>query len=412
MTTREQAIAAKQTCLALRTMREGQKNKILATIRDRIKDHHGAIIEANKIDLEAAEKENLSPALIDRLRLTEERLFGIESSIDTLIALDDPIGRGVCWQRPNGLKIKRIRVPLGLLCMVYEARPNVTVEAATLSLKSGNACILRGSRSAMHSNLELVTLMREALQEHQVDPNAVTMVEDLSRSSVQELAEMRGVVDCMIPRGGAGLIQSVVAMAKVPVIETGVGNCHIYIDDTALEEVARNIVLNAKIQRPGVCNAVETLLIHQDWDISFTKGLLLELHSAGVELRGCAKARAIGIPMEVATEDDWADEFHDTILAVKIVETLDEALAHINLFTTGHTEAIVSRNVEAIERFQEELDSCAININASTRFTDGGEYGFGAEIGISTQKLHARGPLGLPELTSTKYIVEGQGHIR
>ena len=404
--------AAKAAAPVLGRTSTAERNACLAAMAAALDDAHDVILDANAADLDAARDEGVSSALQDRLTLTGPRLDAIAGALRDLVDLPDPIGvldRG--FTLPNGLEVRQVRVPLGVVAMVYEGRPNVTVDAAGLAVKSGNACVLRGSRTARHSNTALAGLLRGALEGQGLPADAVTLIADTSRDSVTELARARGLVDLLIPRGGAGLISTVVEQASVPVIETGVGNCHVYVDRAADLDKARAIVLNAKTQRPSVCNAAETLLVHREVADTLLPQLAAELVDAGVELRGDVAAQQLAV-MSPASEEDWSTEYLDLILAVAVVEDLDAALAHIAAYGTLHTEAIVTEDRAAARRFAAEVDAAAVMVNASTRFTDGGEFGFGAEIGISTQKLHARGPMGLAELTSTKYIVDGEGQVR
>lgn len=404
--------AAKAAAPALARASTAQKDAALEAAAARLDAAHDQILEANAADLETARAEGTSKALIDRLTLTPERIAGCAQGLRDVVGLIDPVGQVVRgFTRPNGLQIREIRVPLGVIAMVYEGRPNVTVDAAGLAIKSGNACVLRGSSTAKHSNAALAELLREALVESGLPADAVTFVTDTSRESVKELGRARGLVDLLIPRGGAGLIQAVVGDSQVPVIETGVGNCHVYVDAAADLDAARAIAVNAKTHRPSVCNAAETLLVHRDIAETYLPAVARELVDAGVELVGDEAACAL-TGAAAASEDDWDTEFGDLRMAVGVVDSLDEAIAHIARHGTRHTEAIVTNDRAASRRFSTEVDAAAIMVNASTRFTDGGEFGYGAEVGISTQKLHARGPMALPELTTTKYIVEGDGQVR
>ena len=404
--------AAKRASRSVASLSTLQKNALLHDIADAIDRQVGEIQEANLRDIDRGRENGLSDALLDRLRLTEERIAALSSGLRQLATLRDPVGETVAgWTLPNAVEVRKVRVPLGVVAMVYEARPNVTVDAAGLALKSGNACVLRGSSSALDSNKVLARIIREQLIANDVPEDAVCLIEDPSHDSVQELMEARGLVDLLIPRGGASLIQRVVRGAQVPVVETGVGNCHVYVDRAADLSEALAIVMNAKVQRPSVCNAAETLLVHRDIAEEFLPKVAAELESAGVELRGDARAREIHEMVE-ATDEDFATEFLDLILAVGVVDDLDAAIAHIDHYGTLHTEAIVTEDLSAARRFQQQVDAAAVMVNASTRFTDGEQFGFGAEIGISTQKTHARGPMALPELTSIKYLVVGDGQVR
>ncbi|MFO8074621.1 MAG: glutamate-5-semialdehyde dehydrogenase [Egibacteraceae bacterium] len=409
---RDACAAAKAAAPALAQTSTAQRDAALEAMAAALEAEQSRVLEANAADLATAREEGVSTALQDRLTLTPERLDAIAAALRELIDLPDPIGvvaRG--FTLPNGLEVRQVRVPLGVVAMVYEGRPNVTVDAAGLAIKSGNACVLRGSRTAINSNTALAGILREALAGQGLPADAVSLIGDTSRDSVAELGHARGLVDLLIPRGGAGLINAVVEQSSVPVIETGVGNCHVYIDRAADLAQARAIVHNAKTHRPSVCNAAETLLVHADVAAELLPDLAAELAGAGVELRGDERARSHAT-MHPATEQDWDTEYLDLVLAVGVVDGLDEAIAHVAAHGTGHTEAIVTEDRGAARRFTAEVDAAAVMVNASTRFTDGGEFGFGAEIGISTQKLHARGPMGLAELTTTKYVVEGDGQVR
>ncbi len=375
-------------------------------------DHERAfILQENEKDMAQGCKQGLSPALLDRLQLTNERLDQIIDGVRQVASLPDPVGEIIAeWTRPNGLRIQTVRVPLGVIGMVYEARPNVTVDAASLCLKTGNAVLLRGSTSALHSNKALVRVMKEALRTTTVPETAIELLEDTSRETAQHMFRLNEYLDVLIPRGGAGLIRSVVENATVPVLETGVGNCHIFIDESAERQMAIDIVLNAKLQRPSVCNAVETVLIHERWP--YADDLLETLHARGVELRGDQRLASAYPFVSEATEDDWYTEYLAPILAVKLVADVDEAIGHIRRYGTKHSEAIITENEANVRRFFQAVDAAVLYHNASTRFTDGEQFGYGAEIGISTQKLHARGPMGLVAITTTKSLVYGTGQIR
>ncbi len=371
------------------------------------------VLDANAADVRAAESAGTAAAQVDRLSLTPGRLEAIVEACEHVASLPDPLGRVLGgWTLAAGPRVTKLTVPFGVVGIVYESRPNVTVDAAALALKAGSAVVLRGSTSALGSNRALVASMRRSLQAAGLPADAVQLVDSPDRSLVTELLRANGLVDLVIPRGGAGLIRHVVENATVPVIETGVGNCHVYVDAGADLEAASSIVLNAKTQRPGVCNAAETLLVHEAEARSLLPSLAAQLMEAGVELRGCERARALVPGMTPATEADWETEYLDLKLAVRVVASLDEALGHIARYGTRHSEAIVTRSLQSAERFRREVDAAAVFVNASTRFNDGFEFGFGAEIGISTQKLHARGPMGLAELVTYKYLVEGDGQIR
>jgi glutamate-5-semialdehyde dehydrogenase len=388
-----------------------EKNEALANMADFILSRKESILNENAKDIKIGEEKGLSPSLLDRLLLTEERIEQIAAGIRQLIKLEDLIGETIeSWVRPNGLKIQTVRVPLGVVGMVYEARPNVTVDAGSLCLKAGNAVLLRGSSSALNSNKELVKVMREALSSSAIPEDAVQLLEDTSRETAGEMFKLNQYLDVLIPRGGAGLIQSVVQNATVPVLETGVGNCHVFIDETAEERMAIEIALNAKLHRPSVCNAAETVLIHEKWH--YVRELLISLYDKGVELRGDERISSIYSFVKQATEEDWKKEYLAPILAVKLVSDVREAIEHIDQYGTKHSEAIISENSQNVRLFFQAVDAAVLYHNASTRFTDGEQFGYGAEIGISTQKLHARGPMGLRALTTTKAIVIGTGQIR
>ncbi len=393
------------------------KDRALLAIADALDAAQEAIVTANAIDVAAAREAGTDASIIDRLTLDAGRLAAVADAVRDVAALADPVGdvvRG--YTRPNGLRITQVRVPFGVVAMVYEARPNVTVDAAALALKSGNVALLRGSASAYRTNTELVRVMRDAVVSAGLPADAVQLVPGTSHESVRELMTARGLVDVIIPRGGAGLINAVVEHATVPVIETGIGNCHVYVDASADLAKALAIVVNAKTQRWTVCNTAETVLVHADVAEAFLPMLAGAFRDAGVTIHGDPAfeqaAAAAGAEHRPATDEDWAAEYYSLDMAARVVPSIDEAITHIRRWTTGHTEAIVADSAMAIARFTSEVDAAAIMVNASTRFTDGGEFGFGAEIGISTQKLHARGPMGLQELTSTKWIVVGDGHVR
>ena len=371
------------------------------------------LLAANRADVEAGEAGGMRDSLLDRLRLTEGRINGMAQALREVAEAPDPVGRVLSGEvRPNGLQIQKITVPLGVIGIIYEARPNVTSDAAGLCLKAGNAVILRGGKEAFRSNLAVAQVLRDALEESGLPADCVQLVEDTSRQSAQELMGLTGYLDVLIPRGGAGLIRAVKENSRVPVIETGVGNCHAYVDAAADLDMAADIVYNAKCSRPSVCNAIETLLVHEKIAGEALPRIKSRLDEKQVELRGCDKTRAILPGIAAAAEEDWATEYNDYILAVKVVGSLEEALGHIAKYSSGHSEVIVTEDYSAAQRFLEEVDSAAVYVNASTRFTDGGEFGLGAEIGISTQKLHARGPMGLEQLTSTKFLVRGKGQVR
>lgn len=391
-----------------------KKNDALRAIAKALIENQDAIIAANKVDLDNGEKNGLSAALIDRLRLDEGRIKGVADGVLEVAALQDPIGTVISGStRPNGMEITKIRVPLGVIGIIFESRPNVTVDAAVLCLKSGNAVILRGGKEAINSNKCLAKIMQDAIESAGLDRNSVQLIEDTTRQSSVELMELTEYLDVLIPRGGKGLIRAVVENAKVPVIETGAGNCHVYVDESADINMAADIIYNAKTSRPSVCNAIETILVHENIAEKALPVIKARLDEKNVELRGCEKTAAIlGDCVVPAEESDWETEYGDYILAVKVVSSLDEAIEHIAKYSTGHSECIVTNDYKNAKKFTASVDSAAVYVNVSTRFTDGGMFGLGAEIGISTQKLHARGPMGLNELTSMKFIIEGDGQVR
>lgn len=391
-----------------------EKDVALLAIAKALRENSDKIISANNADIENGKKAGLTDSLLDRLRLTEERIEGMADGVEQVAALKDPVGRVLDGSTlKNGLKIEKVTVPMGVIGIIYEARPNVTSDAAALCLKAGSAVILRGGKEAINSNKAIAEVMRNAIEQAGFPADCVALVEDTSRDSATELMQLTDYLDVLIPRGGAGLIKSVVNNAKVPVIETGVGNCHIYVDDNADIDMAKNIIFNAKTSRPSVCNAIETVLVHKDIAEKALPQIKAELDKKNVEIRGCDKTRKIlGDCVVTATEEDYANEFLDYILAVKVVDGLDGALDHIAKYSTGHSECIITSSFENANKFTACVDSAAVYVNASTRFTDGGEFGLGAEIGISTQKLHARGPMGLNELVSSKFIIKGNGQIR
>lgn len=391
-----------------------KKDDALNAIANALRENSDRIIKANDIDIENGEKSGLTKSLLDRLRLTEERINGMADGVSEVASLADPVGRVLDGRTlKNGLQIEKVTVPMGVIGIIFEARPNVTSDAAALCLKAGSAVILRGGKEAINSNKAISEIMRDAIESTGLPRDCVSLVEDITRQSATELMQLSDYLDVLIPRGGAGLIKSVVENAKVPVIETGVGNCHVYVDKSADVDMAKSIIFNAKTSRSSVCNAIETVLVHKDIAEKALPKIKAELDKMNVEIRGCETTRAIlGESVVPATENDYAIEFLDYILAVKVVESLDDALAHISKYSTGHSESIITSDYESANKFTACVDSAAVYVNASTRFTDGGEFGLGAEIGISTQKLHARGPMGLNELTSSKYIIRGNGQIR
>ena len=394
------------------------KNEALAAIAAALLQQTDRILQANAEDLAAAVQNNMTESLQDRLRLTPARMQGMADAIEKLIAMDDPVGVVESGSvRPNGLQILKTRVPLGIIGIIFESRPNVTVDAATLCLKAGNAVILRGGKEAIHSNTCLMNVMREAVESVGLPADIMQLVEDTSRQTASDMMQLNGYLDVLIPRGGAGLIQAVVKQATVPVIETGVGNCHVYVDSCldgdADYEMAVRIIDNAKTQRPSVCNAIEGLLVHEAVAEKLLPMVQKALTVHNVTIYGCEKTRAIlGDSVLPATETEYATEFLDYKISVKVVSDLEEAIAHITKYGIKHSECIVTRSLNAAKKFQQQVDAAAVYVNASTRFTDGGEFGYGAEIGISTQKLHARGPMGLHELTTVKYLINGDGQIR
>ena len=406
------AILAKQASLEMALVTTEIKNAFLQSLATLLREHSEFILDENEIDIQN-NQERLSPALIDRLRLNENRIEAMAKGCEDIIALNDPNGSVIEeFTRPNGLDIQKIRVPLGVIAMIYEARPNVTIDAAALCLKAGNAVILRGGKEAYHSNKYLVSLIKEALIRNAISPDSVQFIEDNDRTLALELMQDREHIDVLIPRGSAKLIQSVIENAKVPVLETGVGNCHIYVEQSADLRKALAIVINAKCSRPGVCNAAEKCLVDQSIAPQFLDLLIPALKEANVEIRACAKTKELYPDLILASTEDWETEYLDLIIGVKIVNGLQEAIEHIQAYGTKHSESIVTQDLLAAQRFQKEIDAAAVYVNASTRFTDGSEFGYGAEIGISTQKLHARGPMGLNELCTIKYLINGDGQVR
>ena len=406
-------INAKEAEKTLMVASSEKKNQALKKIAEGLIENTDKIIEANKVDLENGEKNGMAKSMLDRLKLDKERIEGMAKGVLDVATLPEPVGRILsATERPNGLRIEKVSTPIGVIAVIFEARPNVTSDAAALCLKSGNTVILRGGKEAINSNKTIAKVMRQAVKEAGMPEDVIQLVEDTSRESANELMKMNEYVDVLIPRGGAGLIQAVVKNATVPVIETGVGNCHIYIDKNADLKKAVDIVFNAKTSRPSVCNAAESLLIHKDIAKEALVAIKNKLDEKDVTLVGDSKAREIIPDMEKATDADWATEYLDYKMSVKLVDSVEEAIDHIYKYSTGHSECIVTENAGTAEKFMNQVDSAAVYLNASTRFTDGGEFGFGAEIGISTQKLHARGPIGLPELQSFKYKIYGDGQIR
>ena len=408
---------AKEASRTLGRLDSATRDAALEAIAAALEARVDEIVEANALDLKAGEEAQLSSALMDRLKLTPERVAAIARGVREIAALRDPVGEVLeGFRLPNGLDVRKVRVPLGVVAVVYESRPNVTIDCTALAIKSGNAIVLRGSSMADNSNAILAELAREAVASVGVPPEAVALVAGGGREELREVATQTGVIDLLIPRGGDGLKKALMEYATVPVIYAASGNCHVYVDSSADLEKARAIALNAKVQRPGVCNAAESLLVHSDVAAEFLPGVVRDLRDAGVELRVDGRARAAsggdGDTLVEATEEDWATEYLDLILAVKVVDSVDEAIAHVNRYGSGHSEAIVTDSESASRAWIESVDAAVVYVNASTRFTDGGEFGMGAEIGNSTQKLHARGPIGLRELCTYKYVVEGSGQIR
>jgi glutamate-5-semialdehyde dehydrogenase len=404
---------AKEAARRLAYLPTDVKDAALVAMAEALLRHTEAILEANEVDVRAGRERGLSRALMDRLLLTPERIQDMAEGLRVLTNLPDPVGEVVAmWTRPNGLMIGQMRVPLGVVGIIYEARPNVTVDAAGLCLKAGNAVLLRGGSEAINSNRAITEVIAGAAVRAGLPEGSIQLIEVTDRAAVNVMLRLNEYLDVLIPRGGAELIRTVVENATVPVIETGVGNCHVYVDDEADLAMAREIVINAKCQRPGVCNAMETLLVHQKVAPQFLPEMLETLRQMGVEIRGCPFTKELVPWVNPATEEDWATEYLDLILAVRVVRDLDEALDHIFRYGTRHSEAIITNNYQKSWRFLKEVDAAALYVNTSTRFTDGYQYGFGAEIGISTQKLHARGPMGLKELTTLKYIVFGNGQVR
>ena len=404
--------AAKEASRTYGSTSTAQKNALLCAMADQLTADCDAILAANAEDLSAAAENGVPKTMLDRLKLDEKRLTGICSALREVASLPDPIGSGEQVVRPNGLVIRHVRAPMGCVAMIYEARPNVTVDAAALCLKTGNAVVLRGGKEAIRSSMALVASMKKALTANGFSPDLIGLITMTDRAGATALMNMRGLVDVLIPRGGKGLIRSVVENARVPVIETGAGNCHLYVDKAADLSKAVKVAVNAKCSRPSVCNAIETLLVHRSVAADFLPMMAEAMIDYNVEFRGDEAVCAI-LPTAIpATEEDWDTEYNDFILSVRVVDSIDEAITHVTRYSTGHSEAIITEDMTAARRFQSEIDAAAVYVNASTRFTDGGEFGFGAEIGISTQKLHARGPMGLLALTTDKYLVDGDGQVR
>lgn len=409
----EKAQLAKAAARKLAILSTTEKNAALAAMADALIEHSQEIIRSNQADVETARSQGMKVAMVDRLQLDESRVAAMASGLRQLIHLADPIGEVIeGTKRPNQLEISKVRVPFGVVGMIYESRPNVTADAAGICLKTGNAVVLRGGSDAIESNKMIVQVLQEAIRKVGLPEGTVNLIETTDREAVKKLLQLNGYIDVVIPRGGSGLIQMVLKNSTVPVIETGIGVCHVYVDETADLKMAEEIVVNAKTTRPGTCNTIETLLVHRAVAPVFLPQVLGRLAQMGVEIRGCGRTQALFSKSILATEEDWAAEYLDFILAVRIVDTMDEAIDHVTLYGTKHSESIVTSSYESSERFLKEIDAATVYVNASTRFTDGEEFGFGAEIGISTQKLHARGPMGLKEMTSYKYLVRGNGQIR
>ncbi|HHU62953.1 MAG TPA: glutamate-5-semialdehyde dehydrogenase [Clostridiales bacterium] len=408
-----QATACKKASAELMNITTDVKNRALEAMAQSLEDNADYIMRQNAIDMDNAKAKGITGALLDRLELNEKRIKDMAVGLRQIKDLPDPIGEVLSmWKRPNGLQIGKKRVPLGVVGIIYEARPNVTVDAIGLCLKTGNAVILRGGSEAINSNKAIVDVLTAKAYEEGIPQGSIQLIRDTSREIATQMMKLNDYIDVLIPRGGAGLIKSVVENATVPVIETGVGNCHVYIDEDCDMDMALEIVTNAKVNRPGVCNAAETLLVHKAIASKFLPPIAQRLRDHGVELRGCGETAAIIPDIIPATEDDWSAEYLDLIIAIKVVDGIQDAIDHINRYGSGHSEAIVTNSYSHSREFLDKVDAATVYVNASTRFTDGFEFGFGAEIGISTQKLHARGPMGLNELTTTKYIVLGNGQIR
>lgn len=414
MTVIEQMGAKAKEAARVLSVAGSKKDLALNSIADALIEHKDEIIKANNIDIEYGKGIGLTPSLIDRLTLGEDRIKGMADGVRKVSSLPDPIGNVISGNTlPNGLTVTRVKVPLGVIGIIFEARPNVTADAASLCLKAGNAVILRGGKEAINSNKAIAKIMRDAVEKVGLPKDSIQLIEDTTRQSSTELMQLSDYLDVLIPRGGAGLIKAVVESSKVPVIETGVGNCHVYVDKYADIDMASKIIFNAKTSRPSVCNAIETILVHKDIAKDALPKIKEKLDTKNVQIRGCKTTKEIlGDDIVDAEENDYYTEFLDYILACKVVDSIDEGIAHIAKYSSGHSECIITNDYARANKFKKEVDAAAVYVNASTRFTDGGEFGLGAEIGISTQKLHARGPMGINELTSSKFIVEGNGQIR
>lgn len=409
----DQAKAARLAANELIGLSTLEKNKALQEMADALEHRQKLILSENKIDLANGRNKNLSSAMLDRLMLNEERIHQITNGLRQIAALPDPIGSGLMeMKRPNGLDIRAVRVPLGVIGIIYEARPNVTADVAGLCIKSGNAVLLRGGSEAINTNKIISSILATAASSAGMPEGAIQFIESTDRGAITELLHLRKYIDVIIPRGGSSLIKYVVENSTVPVIETGAGICHAFVDKSADKEMAADIIINAKTSRPAVCNTIETLLVHQDIAKDFIPFIVAKLAACNVELRGCERTRAIYPDMVEATEDDWSTEYHDLILSIKVVDDINAAIKHINTYGTKHSEVIITDEYTSAQLFQQKIDASAVYVNASTRFTDGFEFGFGAEIGISTQKLHARGPMGLNALTTMKYLINGNGQVR
>lgn len=405
--------SAKEASRIMVSVSTDVKNNALLHMAQELKNNESTIIEANIADMELGRKNNLSEAMLDRLMLNHQRIENMAEGLLNVASLPDPIGAGIKrWKRPNNLDISMLRVPLGVIGMIYESRPNVTVDAAALCLKAGNSIILRGGTEAINTNIALARVIKKAAIESGLPEGCIQLIEMVDRELVNSLIKLNDYVDVIIPRGGVGLKKAIIANATVPVIETGAGVCHIYVDSEADLSMAEEIVVNAKTQRPGVCNAVETVLLHKDIASDFLPKLSQRLYGLGVEIRVCEKGIEIIKSAKIAEEEDWSTEYLDLILSIKVVESMDEAIDHIFKYGTKHSEVIITNNYANSQNFLKQVDASCVYVNASTRFTDGSEFGFGAEIGISTQKLHARGPMGLEQLTTTKYLIYGEGQVR
>ena len=410
---RSKAAAAKKAAAELAVTSTAVKNRALLAMAQALRDRQADILQANAEDMRQAAAKGMKASMLDRLKLIEQRIAGMAEGLEQVAGLPDPVGSVVGGSRlANGMTVTKVRVPLGVIGIIYEARPNVTADAAGLCLKSGNAVILKGGSEAMQSNKIIAAVLAEAAEKAGIPAGAVQFIDTSDRQAVTDLIHMNGLVDVVIPRGGAGLIKAVVMNATVPVIETGAGVCHTFVDASADVQMAMDIAYNAKVQRPSVCNAMETLLVHKDIAGKFLPPMLEKYFAAGVEIRGDERVQAFSSQVLAATEEDWSTEYGDLRLSVKVVDSLEEAMEHIAAYSTGHSECIVTSDYANARKFQLRVDAAAVYVNASTRFTDGFEFGFGAEIGISTQKLHARGPMALPELTSTKYLIDGSGQVR